>query len=233
MTVSIRPGTIADEDDLSHICLLTANFGTSAVDIVSFPKLPGHIYVEPYLRLKSTYSFVLVDTDVIQNSSYSAPLAHDERIVGYIVGAADTREFERDAKDIWWPKLCAQYGHLREPAASVDLKSGELQYINRLFGPRIAADATIAFAPAHMHINILPEYQGKGYGRQLVGAAVRYLGSLDEGDGVDERRIKGLWLHINPQNTKAAAFYARLGFGPFEDAPEEMIGLRFEDWGQG
>ncbi|KAH7930737.1 acyl-CoA N-acyltransferase [Leucogyrophana mollusca] len=205
MPISIRPATMADEDAMSRICLLTANVGTSAVDIVTFPKLPGHIYVEPYLCLQSAWAFLLVD---------------DEKVVGYTIGAADTRAFEKDAEDRWWPPLREEYGkYLQDPA---DVKPGDLEYIKKIFSPRIAADATIAFASAHLHINILPEYQGKGYGRQLIGSAVRYLSSV-EGP-------KGVWLHINPKNTKAAAFYKRLGFKSFEGAPEEMIGLRFEDW---
>ncbi|KAH7930738.1 acyl-CoA N-acyltransferase [Leucogyrophana mollusca] len=210
MPITIRPATKADEDAVFRICLLTSNAGTSAVDLHTFPKLPGYLYAAPYLHLKSAWAFLLVDTN-----------DNEEKVVGYIVGASDTRAFEKDAEENWYPPLREQYEkYLQEPA---DAKPTDITYINTIMKPHLAADANIDFASPHLHINVLPGYQGKGYGRQLIGTAVQYLG----GEG-----FKGVWLGMDPRNTKAAAFYQRLGFKPFEGAPEAVVGLRFEDWGK-
>ncbi|KAH7916300.1 acyl-CoA N-acyltransferase [Hygrophoropsis aurantiaca] len=210
MPVTIRPATKADEDDVYRICVLTSNAGTSAIDLHTFPKLPGTIYAAPYLHLKSTWAFLLVDTDDTQ-----------ERVVGYILGTKDTRVFEKDAEENWWPALREEYGrYIQEPA---NAKPADLTYIKNILNPALAADANIAFAPPHLHINILPEYQAKGYGRKLIGTAVEYLKDAEEG-------LQGVWLGMDPRNTKAAAFYEKIGFKTFEGAPEAVVGLRFEDW---
>ncbi|KAH7930730.1 acyl-CoA N-acyltransferase [Leucogyrophana mollusca] len=214
MPISIRPAMIADEDIVSHICLLTADAGVSAVDLHAFPKLPGHIYAASYLNLQSGWAFVLIDTNE----------ENEEKVVGYILGAKDARAYEKEAEEKWWPPLRELYGrYLQDPAGVA--KPADLAYINLIFHPLIATDATIAFGTAYMHVNILPEYQGKGYGRQLVGAAVQYLEGLKEGH-------RGIWLRMNPKNPKGAAFYRKIGFRPLEleNTPGTIIGLTFEDW---
>jgi ribosomal protein S18 acetylase RimI-like enzyme len=66
--------------------------------------------------------------------------------------------------------------------------------------PRVVADY-----PAHLHIDLLPEGQGRGGGRALMEhflAAVR------------ERGADGVHLYVGLANTGARAFYAKLGFKP-------------------
>ena len=57
--------------------------------------------------------------------------------------------------------------------------------------------------PAHLHIDIDPEYQRMGIGRSLMSALVEKLRS--EGS-------KGLMLTVSPENTGAVAFYTSCGF---------------------
>ncbi len=57
--------------------------------------------------------------------------------------------------------------------------------------------------PAHLHIDILPEYQGKGYGTKLVKALLYEL---------KRENIKGIMLTADYENTGAVRFYERLGF---------------------
>jgi ribosomal protein S18 acetylase RimI-like enzyme len=59
---------------------------------------------------------------------------------------------------------------------------------------------------ATMHIDMLPPYQGQGWGRQLIDrfvASVRASGQ-DYGDG--------LWIGIAGENTKVVRFYEKVGF---------------------
>ncbi len=57
--------------------------------------------------------------------------------------------------------------------------------------------------PAHLHIDILPEYQSKGYGSKMVNTL------LDE---LKSRSVKGVMLCADADNTGAIRFYERFGF---------------------
>ena len=57
--------------------------------------------------------------------------------------------------------------------------------------------------PAHLHIDLLPECQGQGYGRQLIEVLIKHL---------KEQKIKGLMLHVSMENEGARAFYKKCGF---------------------
>jgi ribosomal protein S18 acetylase RimI-like enzyme len=57
--------------------------------------------------------------------------------------------------------------------------------------------------PAHLHINILPEYQHSGTGALLVEALENYL---------KNKGIRGLHLHTSNHNIKALPFYKKRGY---------------------
>jgi GNAT superfamily N-acetyltransferase len=57
--------------------------------------------------------------------------------------------------------------------------------------------------PAHLHINFLPEYQRRGYGRELVG---RFL------DEVKGQGARGVHLGMARHSVGARAFYGKIGF---------------------
>ncbi|KIM68829.1 hypothetical protein SCLCIDRAFT_13568 [Scleroderma citrinum Foug A] len=210
MPTFIRPATKADQPALSNICLLTADAGTSAEDMHAYPELPSLVYALPYINLPSTWAFLLVDKPCDE-------FEHED-IVGYCIGSLDTRTFEAAASETWWPPLQVKYGQLLEPNQLVEppLKDADRQYINTIMNFPLASDAQIKFSPAHLHINILPSYQKKGYGRQLISRAVQYL---------DEQCIGGIWLGFDPRNKRAAEFYERLGFQPLEGTAGNVVGI--------
>ena len=57
--------------------------------------------------------------------------------------------------------------------------------------------------PAHLHIDILDEYQGQGYGSQLMDALLDKLKSMN---------IPGVMLIVDKDNKGAQRFYQRKGF---------------------
>lgn len=63
---------------------------------------------------------------------------------------------------------------------------------------------------ATMHIDLLPEFQGRGWGRQLIE---RFVDSV-RSSGADFGR--GIHLGVSGENTKVVAFYERLGFRVYE-----------------
>ncbi len=59
---------------------------------------------------------------------------------------------------------------------------------------------------AHMHIDILPPYQHKGYGTKLINALKENLSS---------KGINSVMLVVNSSNTNAVNFYKKNGFRRF------------------
>lgn len=218
-SVFIRPATPADSAAVSRICLLTADAGVSAADLHTAGELPGLMYAEPYVHLPECYGFVLVDSSLGEGE-----------VVGYILGSFDTRAFERSMKATWFPPYLAKYplsaldAPVTEstPAHLRDLTPNDKHYIRTIHDPHTADERQIAFGPAHLHIDILPPYQRQGWGRRLIGTAVRYLR--------DEKGLLTLWLGLDPRNANGRRFYERLGLTPIPGAPNGSMGLRFEDW---
>lgn len=202
MALRIRRATENDAPALSRICLLTADAGVSAEPFHDFGELPGLVYAVPYVKLPTTWGFVL------ENEA-------TKDVVGYVLGSTDTRAYERNAAEQWWPPLAAKY----PPEKFV--KPGDVHYANLLRNMHTAPDANIAFSPAHLHIDILKEHQKQGWGRKLIVAAVQFL--IGEG-------LQGVWLGLDPRNEGARKFYKRLHFEPIENAPDNnQLGLRFAD----
>ncbi|KAL0067564.1 hypothetical protein AAF712_005279 [Marasmius tenuissimus] len=201
MSYSIRKATEADIPALSRICLLTADAGSSAEALHDYPELPGLIFSVPYVKLPTTWAFVLVDDS-------------NGETVGYVVGSKDTREFERYAEEHWWPPLAEKY------PPSIAKKPADEKYMKFLQKMFRAPEENIAFAAAHLHINILEAHQKKGLGREMIERAVEYLkGENVEGNGV--------WLGMDPRNDNARKFYERMGFRPIEGVPDTNVGLKF------
>lgn len=214
----IRRATSDDSPALSYICLATANAGQSAEASHSCGELPGLIFAEPYVHLPTGFGFVLVDP----NKGGSG------EVVGYCLSTWDTRTFERDMETTWLPPyrekypLSAAAGEATEPEHLRNLTAEDKRYITIVHKPFTASDVSVAFSPAHLHIDILPAYQRKGWGKKLIGEVVRYLRN--------ERGLDALWLGLDPRNTEAKKFYARLGFEDMPEAPGAVMGLKFANW---
>ena len=71
----------------------------------------------------------------------------------------------------------------------------------------------IEMFPAHLHINILPPFQGQGWGRKLME---RFL------EGMKGRGVGGVWLGMASDNASAGYFYRKLGFVEVAQGEEEV-----------
>ena len=91
-----------------------------------------------------------------------------------------------------------------------------LHHPERMVVPALAA------WPAHLHIDLLPAYQRRGLGRQLIET---FLAALREAG------VRAVHLGVATRNVKARAFYDRLGFEVIDvpDVSENLtyLGLRF------
>jgi ribosomal protein S18 acetylase RimI-like enzyme len=195
--VIIRKYRPPDEDALYEVCLRTGADGQDATSLYADPLLPGHGYVGPYLRLEPEFAFVLDDGD---------------KVSGYVLGARDTHEFERRCEREWWPALRSRYP---DP---VDVPAGQRspdQRMAHLFHhPPAAAHTLLDGHPSHLHIDLLPQAQGKGFGRKLLELLLTELAAAGS---------PGVHLGVSLTNTGAIAFYRRLGFDHLGDAPYTAI----------
>jgi ribosomal protein S18 acetylase RimI-like enzyme len=181
----IRPFRPGDEPALADICLKTADEGADATGVLEDDDLWAEIFVLPYVARHPELAFVVE--------------ADDGRVVGYVVGAPDTRAFEEWFRREWWPR---HSGRWPQPEAERTRQDGILIYA---YGRRAGAEPYGDTYPAHLHIDLLPEVQGQGWGRRLIETLSAALA---------ERGVSGLHLAASTGNTGAIAFYPRLGFTP-------------------
>ncbi|CAM5679410.1 Putative acetyltransferase OgpAT [Streptomyces alboniger] len=115
-----------------------------------------------------------------------------------MLGTADTPRFVAAFRERWLPLAAARYPEPSGPPLTLDDAIIELLHRpERMLVPEVAA------YPAHLHIDLLPAWQGRGYGRALMR---RFLEALRERD------VRAAHLSMVTANTAARAFYDRLGF---------------------
>jgi ribosomal protein S18 acetylase RimI-like enzyme len=187
LNAAIRRYRDRDRAAVYDVCVRTGNGGRGAVGQYSTDDLLPDIFAGPYLLLDPEHAYV-VD--------------NGERAVGYIVGTPDTAEFVAAYRARWIPVLATRYQVPRESPATA-----EDQRLAAMFRPESMIRPELAPYPAHLHINILPEYQGSGHGQALMEA---FLASV--------AAAGARWCHLGVRvaNTGAQAFYARLGWQPVD-----------------
>ncbi|GAA3941376.1 hypothetical protein GCM10022383_18930 [Microbacterium soli] len=198
---SIRPYRPSDLEAVYDVCVRTADGGADARGILADDRLWGDVFAVPYVQRHPDLAWVVE--------------SGDGRAVGYLVATDDTEAFETWFRDEWWPGVAARYptsGSTR-PTRQDEL----IGYAGRR-GP--GREPHAARYPAHLHIDLLPETQGQGLGRELMQTLLTEL---------RRRGVAGVHLGMNPDNTGAGAFYERLGMSRLESGPDStMYGLRLD-----
>lgn len=176
-----------DREDLYQICLLTADSGNDATSLFSDPRLPGDVWLGPYLAFEPALAFVAED---------------GEGAAGYVVATLDTPAFENHLEHDWWPRLRARYP---EPAQNGNevISPIEQAALNDMHRPWDVVGELAGRFPSHLHIDLLPRIQGRGIGRKLIATTMSSL--LDQGS-------RGLHLLVARGNERAAGFYRHIGF---------------------
>lgn len=183
----IRPYRPDDFDALYDICLRTGDSGADASSIYTDPRLLGHVYAGPYGRLQPDLAFILADDDDVP--------------AGYVLGAADTRAFEQQCEQTWWPPLRQQYPLPVPPDWTGNDRDQQLVWL--LHHPHTADARLLERFPAHLHIDILERGQGQGNGRRLIQTLL---------DALSARGVTGVHLGVGAANTRAIGFYQHVGF---------------------
>jgi ribosomal protein S18 acetylase RimI-like enzyme len=186
-----------DTPALYDVCLRTADAGGDATHLHREPSLPGHVWLGPYLALEPEFAWVVDDGT--------------GRPLGYVVGALDTVAFEESRERAWWPDLRALYPESTDrpgttnpgTATPATMTDADEQLIRTIHHPHPPVRQIVDDYPSHLHIDLLPQAQGVGFGRVLIdtlGAALARNGST------------GMYLGVAAVNTPAIGFYRKVGF---------------------
>ncbi|WP_098026630.1 N-acetyltransferase [Streptomyces sp. st115] len=179
----LRPYRPEDRAALFDICVRTGHEGGDARHLYPDPDLLPNIFAAPYAALEPGLAFVVEDGG---------------RAVGYILGTADTASFVDRYRAEWLPGLADRHpAPAREPATPAEAMAALMHTPERMILPELAG------YPAHLHIDLLPTHQRAGHGRRLMET---FLAALHE------QGVKAVHLSMLTANTRARAFYDRVGF---------------------
>lgn len=197
----IRPYRPADRDEIARICLLTAAGGGDATGVYSDDTLMPEVFALPYVEYAPELAFVVADGD---------------RVLGYVIGVADTAAFAQWWKREWGPAFATRHPSPGDPTGREPVFT-EAQLIDAGTSPDRMLIAELAEYPAHLHIDLLPEVQGRGFGRRLIETFRAALAA---------RGVPGVHLGMDPANIGAREFYDRLGFHelPSSRADSPLLG---------
>jgi ribosomal protein S18 acetylase RimI-like enzyme len=191
--LEIRRYHESDEAAVRRICLLTGDNGGDATPLYPDADLLSDIFAIPYTAIDPELCFVAVNTEADKPGG---------RVVGYIVGTVDSVTYVERYLEEWLPRVRDRHQEPPQQPDRVDDPQGAVAW--RLHHPEFDS-RVVGDYPAHLHINLLPEAQGKGGGRALMEAFL---------NAARERGAEGAHLYVSLNNTNARAFYAHLGFEP-------------------
>ncbi|HWG26523.1 MAG TPA: GNAT family N-acetyltransferase [Actinospica sp.] len=183
---AVRPYQDSDEAAMRDICMRTGNAGGDARGLYRDQDLISDIFAIPYAVLEPEFAFVADDGG---------------RAVGYIVGTPDTARFIERFREQWLPRVADL--HI-QPSEQDDFDADPDGWMAALLhNPERMLKPGLAAYPAHLHIDLLPQAQGKGAGRALMNM---FLAALNAAGA------EAVHLSMATSNTGARAFYDRMGF---------------------
>lgn len=193
--VIIRKAKKSDIKDIVHVCYKTGYMGEDCIGHFSDEKLFGYLFSQYYPQHEPEHSFVADDNG---------------RVVGYILGSPDTDLQGKRFMAKMVPKIILRmflYTSMRyNKDFRMFLKEAAvgITYLKLPKNPKNMPHEKInQNFPAHLHIDILEEYQRQGIGGKLIHAYISHMRKLG---------VKGIHLGTSEKNKKAVPFYKKMGF---------------------
>ena len=184
--MSIRMYRPGDEDAAYYVCMKTGGHGKDGEPFFrDDPDALGRIYVGPYLKFSPEFAIMVEDAG---------------GVVGYALATPDTKTFFNRYENEWRPDLVAQFPPPTGDSSTWDrVKETHNLYHN----PDYFSPEPYDQYPAHLHIDLLPQAQGQGYGRKMIERLLDLLQNAD---------VAGVHLGMSAVNEPAYGFYKTLGF---------------------
>ena len=137
------------------------------------PELLWTLYADYYTECEPESLFVAVN--------------EEDTAIGYILCAKNPREYYKRFKKDYLPRV-----------KELDKKMATAKKLEKILDYALARSY-----PAHLHIDILPEYQRMGLGHKLTDALINHL---------KEEGVAGIHLGVGSDNEKGVRFYEKYGF---------------------
>jgi GNAT superfamily N-acetyltransferase len=191
--IGIRKAILSDLPYLYDICLKTGDEGKDASALFKDPYLIGHYYAAPYLSYQKSICYVA---------------EYECRPQGYILSVPDTAAFNQWMEEYWLPPLRNNFSkYLIEPCSEK-----EKMILSRINKKHYPIDTTnqslLKHYPAHLHIDLLPNMQGKGIGKILMNNLF---------DELIKQDVSGLSFGVGMKNKGAITFYQKFGFSIYAE----------------
>ncbi len=203
MVTNIRDCQPGDEPGAYYVCMKTGDDGKDGAPFFAEdPDALGRIYVGPYLDFASELALILED---------------DQGVCGYALAALDSRAFFDRYEREWRPQLYERF-----PPPSGDRATWtRLESVYHLYHhPDYFCPEPYEQYPSHLHIDLLPRAQGRGYGRRMIEQLLDRLRSQES---------PGVHLGMSATNQDAHDFYIVLGFIELVRHDEAIyMGMRFD-----
>lgn len=134
----------------------------------------------------------------------------EEQVVGYCLVAPDTYAYRAWQRKVYTPRVMR-----RIFGTTLWRWPGDVWRLARCDFARALRKGVdvVAQYPAHLHINVLQDFQRCGVGHALIREALESL---------RRNGVTGLHLHTTSGNTKALPFYRRLGFKELKSGGSTM-----------
>lgn len=191
--ILIRKYNDTDFEQILNICYKTGYMGKDLEGTGKFDdkKLFGYFFCAYYLFYEKEHCFVAVDSD------------HNNRVVGYIIGTMNTKRqiLMFIIKMCWRIGLRLLYTLCMYPST---LRSIRNMFKNKAY-KNIPKNFYNEF-PAHLHINLLPEYQSRSIGTSLLTTFENHVRNNS-----DIHEI-GIHLKTSNKNCSAVKFYTKNGY---------------------
>jgi glycerol dehydrogenase-like iron-containing ADH family enzyme/GNAT superfamily N-acetyltransferase len=185
--IVLRPIKKSDQRGLCCVCLATGNGGSDASTLYQDPMLLGKRWVIPYIEYESDLCFALEDITT-------------GMVIAYALGCSNTKHFEAFMQEEYLPKIQKDY-----PNSSInetDCLYKDHEVISEFYSFRKAPSSISDNYPGHVHIDIMPMYQGMRLGRILFGYLLNSL---------RKKGCKAIHLEMAASNIRARRFYNRTG----------------------
>ena len=190
--IEVRPYDVADRDELVGVVFEEAGEGAPSSEVWGHHASLAEVYLTPYLDLEPESVFVVTV---------------DGRPAGYLAGCVDESSFpseeDRTAAAIKKHRLFRMRGPRRFfVRAAVDTA------LLRLRRVPLAGELTDPRWPSHLHIDLMPAARGTGAAAGLMDLWFERLRAVGS---------PGCYLQTSAENTRAVAFFERVGFRRYGD----------------